>query len=312
MKTKSVFLLSLVIISIVCGCKSKAKLTGIDNMPKEQIKQIEDFLKTHDGYAYIPAASKIIHDKNGQVKDTVNVNDFFIQKTEVSNAEYMEFVHDVNRKHGKDSSDALLPDTTLWPGGFSSRMKKYYLRHPAYKDYPVVGVTHRQAELYCQWLNKTYTQKEEQIFKQVSFSLPTIIEWEHAASGGSQFNEYPWGGPYTRNSEGEFLANFYTVPQGAIRMDSTGKLVTGIRPAYEIGILQSYSSTAPVKSYYVNDLGLYCMAGNVEEMLKTEGIAKGGSWKEPGYYLKIHVNNPYQPGTADCKRGFRVAMHVQK
>lgn len=312
MKTKSLIFLFLASLAFNYGCKSKAKLAGIDNMPKERIKQIKEFLDNHEAYSYIPAATKYIRSVEGDTTDIVTVNEFFISKTEISNAEYMEFVQDVNRKHGKDSSDALLPDTTIWPGGFSSRMKKYYLRHPAYKDYPVVGVTHRQAERYCQWLTKEFAQKEELAFNKVSFTLPTEQEWEHAASGGDQYNEYPWGGPYTRNSEGEYLANFYTVPQGAILMDSTGKLVTGIRPAYEIGILQSYSSTAPVKSYYVNDLGLYCMAGNVEEMLKTEGIAKGGSWKEPGYYLKIHVNNPYQPGTADCKRGFRVAMHVQK
>lgn len=312
MKTKALIFLFLASLAFNYGCKSKARLVGIDDMPKERIKQIKEFLDNHDAYAYIPATTKIIRNVKGDITDTVKVDEFFISKTEVSNAAYLEFIDSVRQKHGKDSAQALLPDTTVWSGALLEKMKMYYLRHQAYQTYPVTGVTHRQAELYCQWLTEVFAKEQELPFKKVSFSLPTEEEWEHAASGGDQHIEYPWGGPYTINSDGKFMANFYSIKQGAVYRDSLGNLTIAQSRLFDGPQLFKISATAPVRSYYTNDFGLYCLAGNVEEMLKTEGIAKGGSWRDPGHYLRISVRNHYQPGTADNKRGFRVVMYMNE
>ena len=69
--------------------------------------------------------------------------------------------------------------------------------------------------------------------------------------------------------------------------------------------------TAPAESYWPNDYGLYNMAGNVCEMVKQPGISRGGSWRDPGYYLQNSVRQTYKgKDTSSSKRGFRTVIKV--
>ena len=109
----------------------------------------------------------------------------------------------------------IYPDTTVWIRDFkysyNEPMHNDYFWHDAYSEYPVVGVTWHQAQAFCEWrtIPKNAYQKTKKNKSLVpKFRLPTEAEWEYAARGGLQGAMYPWGGPYTKNDRGCFMANF--------------------------------------------------------------------------------------------------------
>lgn len=218
----------------------------------------------------------------------------------------------------------VYPDTLSWihdyTFSFNDPITNMYFWHPAYDDYPVVGVTWKQARAFCIWrtqLLNTYLMSNGETFVQ-NFRLPTEAEWEYAARGGLDLSPYPWGGPYIRNSLGCFLGNFK--PMRGNYLDDGG--------------FYSVKTT----SYWPNDYGLFCMAGNVAEwcndafdesaynfthdlntsydyeakdedmeVLKRK-VIRGGSWKDIGWYLQTGTRSYEYQDTAKSYVGFRCVM----
>ena len=86
----------------------------------------------------------------------VTVSSFFMDQTEVSNIDYLEYIYWLNRIYGSDYPEMVeraLPDTLVWRNNMSYNepMVEIYFRHPAYGDYPVVGVSWLQANDYALW-----------------------------------------------------------------------------------------------------------------------------------------------------------------
>ncbi len=89
----------------------------------------------------------------------VSVPSFYIDRTEVANVHYREYLHWLNRVF--DASDpanakileGALPDTLVWRSelSYNEPMVEFYFRHPGFNDYPVVGVTWKQAKDFCLW-----------------------------------------------------------------------------------------------------------------------------------------------------------------
>ena len=215
----------------------------------------------------------------------------------------------------------VYPDTLCWISDFSYSFNEpyttHYFWHPSYDNYPVIGVTWRQANAFSIWrtqyLNKFLVRQGYSFVS--DYRLPNEAEWEYAARGGLDHNMYPWGGPYTRNSEGCFLANFK--PLRGNYVDDGGYI------------------TLPVGVFEPNEYGIYDMAGNVAEWtanaydesayafmhdmnpdykynakpndppaLKRK-VIRGGSWKDIGFFLQVGQRSYEYQDTAKSFIGFR-------
>lgn len=83
------------------------------------------------------------------------VTSFYMDETEVTNLDYLEYLYWVRRVFldYPQVYEQALPDTLVWrdPLAYNEPYVKYYFRHPAYQDYPVVGVNWVQATKYAEW-----------------------------------------------------------------------------------------------------------------------------------------------------------------
>ena len=215
----------------------------------------------------------------------------------------------------------VYPDTLCWIVDFTysynEPLANMYFWHNAYDNYPVVGITWKQASAFCIWrtmyLNTHLTAMGEMFVH--DYRLPIEGEWEYAARGGLDLSMYPWGGLYTRNKQGCFLANFKPLRGNYI---DDGSLAT-IR----------------VGSYEPNEFGLYDMSGNVSEWTSSaydesayafihdanpdykynakpddppvmkRKVIRGGSWKDIGFFLQCGTRCYEYQDTAKSYVGFR-------
>lgn len=229
----------------------------------------------------------------------------FMKETEVSNFNYYEFVYSVHRS--EEELKELLPDTTVWrkKNEYNEPYVEYYFRHPAYREYPVVGVSKEQAEKYCEWLSGVLTDKyrkdDKSDIDSVVVRLPIKREWIDAAKGGNDYYEYPWEGHDVRITEkgkwqGDMRANF-------VRGKGDYMGIAG-------ALNDNADVTAPVHSYWPNDFGLYNCAGNVAELVADDNVAMGGSWRSLGYDIKVTSEiNAIEPS---AQIGFRYLVEVVK
>lgn len=232
--------------------------------------------------------------------------------------------HDNRQRFIINEETAIFPDTLCWVRDFTysfhDPMTNMYFWHPAYDNYPVVGITWVQAKAFSIWrtqLLNSWLQATGDLFVN-DFRLPTEAEWERAARGDLNNSPYPWGGPYIRNESGCFLGNFK--PMRGRYFEDGG------------------FHTVKAYSYNPNGWGLYCMAGNVSEWCETaydesmyefshdlnpdyrydamdwdppamkRKVLRGGSWKDIGYYLMTSTRTYEYQDTAKSYVGFRNVM----
>lgn len=90
------------------------------------------------------------------VPKRVTVSSFYMDETEVRNLDYLEYLYWTQRVYSADYPEIFtqaLPDTLVWREklAYNEPYVLYYLRHPAYRDYPVVGVNWLQASNFASW-----------------------------------------------------------------------------------------------------------------------------------------------------------------
>lgn len=85
----------------------------------------------------------------------VTVSSFYMDETEISNFNWCEYLYWIGRTYVEYPMiyKKALPDTLCWREklGYNKPYVEYYLRHPSYRDYPVVGVSWLQASDFCAW-----------------------------------------------------------------------------------------------------------------------------------------------------------------
>ncbi len=310
---------------------------------KLMLKQLNKLDKKK--YAYIPSGT---FDSEGK---SVSVQAFYMQTTEVTNLEYRTFLFDLLIHNRKDEFLIAKPDQEKWltvsgeKHGYSQPMVDMYFWHPAYYEYPVNNISREGAKLYCKWLTleaDKVRKKNKETLNDIR--LPTSHEWEIAAIGNSEGGQFPWGGSSHRNKKGCYLANYRPLtdsmtvwsydgkrynaenkPVGVIEddnsvkkdvyiMDNIGKDSAKVKYGEYAVAADGGFYTVKVNSYLPNGYGLYCMSGNVAEMVvdyenNNASITKGGGWYSVLDEIRIFgVDNYKGLSEANANVGFRVVM----
>ena len=234
-----------------------------------------------------------------------------------------------NRKQGytdrsvymRTENISVYPDTLVWihdySYSFNDPMTENYFWHPAYDYYPVVGVTWQQARAFCAWrsqLRNNYLKSKKEITLS-EFRLPTETEWEWAARGGNKLNPYPWGGPYTSNSRGCYLANFKPRRGNYIADGGLRTLVVGCYPPNAFGLYDMAGNAAewtnsaydPTSYNFTWDLNpdfTYNAKEDDAPVMKRK-VVRGGSWKDISYYIQVTTRDYEFQDTARSYIGFR-------
>jgi len=211
----------------------------------------------------------------------------------------------------------IYPDTTVWIKDFNysynEPMHNDYFWHEAYGDYPVVGVNWKQAKAFCAWrtLYKNSYQKSRKRPHINSFRLPGEAEWEYAARGGLSSASFPWGGPYTKNDRGCFLANFKPL-RGDYAADQA--LYTVEADAYEPNDYNLYNMAGNVSEWVASsyDPSAYnytsTMNPNVNDEVNMRKVVRGGSWKDVAYFLQVSTRDYEYADSARSYIGFRTVQ----
>jgi formylglycine-generating enzyme required for sulfatase activity len=243
-----------------------------------------------NGMVWIPGGTFIMGSRNGQPDEApeheVTVSGFWMDKTEVTNGEFAEFVKATGyvtiaerKPDPKDfpgaPAETLVPGSVVFtpPANDPSLENPYawwkYVagadwRHPegpgshiaGREKHPVTHVAWEDAIAYAKWAGKR---------------LPTEAEWEHAARGGLHGAQYVWGPD--KPGAWRDAANIW---QGRFPIENSEE--------------DGFRATAPVARYPANGYGLHDMAGNVWEWCSD--------WYHPEYYRHSAKLNPKGPETS--------------
>lgn len=204
MKKHSNIVISFVFVLVLASCSSRKQSSNVSQATGLEINSSRGGFQYNTNYkgqeegpglTFIPGGTFV----KGRVQDDVmrdwnnapvrvQVRSFYMDITEVTNLMYIEYLDWLERVYKKESADAsyhdiytaALPDTMVWrsPLGYNEDMVNNYLRHPAFRDYPVVGVSWQQAVNYAKWrtdrVNERLLERERYLDKGFSLQNDTI------------------------------------------------------------------------------------------------------------------------------------------
>ncbi len=185
-------LITFLLLLVGCGGGNVSRGTGWDiNSKKGGFQYNIDFddQETGPGLVFIEGGTftkgqvqdDVLHDWNNTPTQQ-HVMSFYIDETEVTNLMYMEYldwletVFPTSEPRYRQIYEGALPDTLVWRNqlGYLEELTTNYLRHPAYAEYPVVGVNWLQAVQYAEWrtdrVNEYFLERESYIQKDVRYT----------------------------------------------------------------------------------------------------------------------------------------------
>ena len=292
--TKGQIIFILFIILLNQSCKNQTQIKK-----EEQISQIPGMVWISGGIYDMGASDgdrmALPHEKP---KHTVKVDGFYMDETEVTNAQFSRFIQATNyittaeRPVDWELIKQQLPpgtpkphDSLLLPGSLLFKKTKESVpnlydfsqwwrwtnganwKQPEGKgssidgkdNHPVVHVSYEDAMAYCHWAGRR---------------LPTEAEWEFAARGGKRDKIYFWGDLTDK------LSSYVNSWEGEFPVDNTQA--------------DGFEKSAPIKTYPPNGYGLYEISGNVWEWTSD--------WYSSQYYQYCKensiTNNPKGPNEA--------------
>ncbi|MGZ3865478.1 MAG: formylglycine-generating enzyme family protein [Bacteroidia bacterium] len=239
---------------------------------------------------------------------------YYMATGEVTNLDYRTFLFDLLIQGKKEEFLRAKPDQSLWVNctGISrfDIYKDVYFSDIKFNYFPMVNISAEGAEMYCEWLRGLLLEKSPNC----EVRLPEEKEWIYAAKGGLN-GAYPWGRDSIQNRHNLFLANIsnqklkekfnqpinYPKP---MRTDPNAYTTAGRALGCDS------VTTVHVFSYNPNDYYLYCMSGNVSEMVYIDGTkkikTKGGNWNSDFEHCKINAEDEFKDGSKPSPMiGFR-------
>lgn len=214
----------------------------------------------------------------------VYIDAFFMDKYEVTNLEYQEFIL-ANPRWGKNRIDSRFHDgdyLRLWRGD------DYPGGRP---NHPVESVSWYAAMAYASWVGKR---------------LPTEAEWEYAARGGLAGKRFPWGDVidtgkvnYDQNVNDTTAVGTYPPNQYGL-YDMTGNVDEWCLDEYN----EDFYSSSPRQNPISGANSVDWVINNFTNV-KTKRVLRGGSWYKPPIAQRVTYRNWVLPVFTDNSVGFR-------
>lgn len=313
------------------------------NMPEIDYSLIKTEYKK--SIVQAPEGFEFIQPGSFNYKDNAtSVTAFWAMETEVCNLSWMIFLNYLIENNLNEDLSKCIPnnpnwkikmnletDTVLTKNKFDKSnlykhlpFPKKFISSNSFDDLPIsyfafepiVGISKEAAYIFAKWLTEMYDTD-------IDFRLPSEPEWEYMAQAGLNFIPYAWGGPYTRNYKGQFLAKYRTTiwEENKIMGDTTqakiidkslfDEIVKNQNSEFTQYVSDSnwYNPNSPnlIASFSENEWGLYDICGNAAEMIHNQNKTKGGSWASGAYFIQITNEEKWDGSPSDCV-GFRLVQ----